>query len=142
MKLKEKIPDKKELGRREFAVLGFLVFLAAGFVVAGVINFVLPTSQFCSLMGCLCEDVEMDNGAEGAERTPIDGEIECNTCGSTEFKYHIGLFWVSQNCESTEIIMCEDGQPTDQYYRDEGCGDYNFGNIFTSDVTREIMRSL
>jgi len=138
VELKAKKPGREDLGRQEFAVLGLLLFLSSGFVFAGLINLVLPIGQGCTLMGCPCENFDIKDETENIERTPIDGERECNQCGGIEFKYHLGLFWVSRTCESTEIIMCEDGERTGKYYEVESCDDYRFGNIFTSEFPHRL----
>lgn len=132
----EKIPvDLASFDRRRSACIALSFFLLSGFLWAGLINFSGLNINQCTLMGCRCEkwDINKSNPPEKIteEHTePVTGEIKCNSCSGQRFFYHIGVFWIGQEVEATQMYVCESGEKTSEYYRTDGYGRIQTGNIF------------
>ena len=131
----EKLPfDPGDLDRRQKLGIGLSVFLLSGFLWAGLINFSGLNLNQCTLAGCRCEkwDINESNPPEKIteEHTePVTGDIECNSCSGQRFFYHIGVFWIGQEVEATQMYVCKNGEKTGEYYRTDGYGEIQTGNI-------------
>lgn len=123
-----------ELDRRKISALILASYLVSGFMFAALINFSGLGVRQCTLASCNCEEVKINRTTMEATASPITGEVDCNDCEGARFLYHNGVFWISQEKQSTQVAVCEEGEKTREYYRTDSLGEIQAGNIFTGKI--------
>lgn len=82
----------------------------------------------------MCQDLSVNRTTEEVSSSPITGDVDCNEGSNSRLLYHNGLFWVGQECDKTQVIMCDSGEQVGEYYRTDSCGELFIGNIVTTDL--------
>lgn len=83
----------------------------------------------CTEKACLCQDWDSGNSSRDATAENITDDIECNNCTGYRLLYHIGVFWVTQEKELTQMYVCEEGEKSGEYYRQDGFGEVRTGSV-------------
>lgn len=104
-------------------ILGIAILLV---IIAGLVGAVVkPAERGCTLKGCHCvEPVQTDStdDPDDLQLQPVTGEMECNSCYGTDYLFYLGVLEVVKECDQIQqVYVCEAGEKTGEYYRDEGC---------------------
>lgn len=103
-----------------------LLIVFSGFGAAAYVNSQIGST--CTAVGCPCDKIVQTNFSENPEVENMTGERDCNTCSSSKYIFHLGVLQIYKHCTETQVYVCEAGEKTDEYYRDDGC-DYEFRTV-------------
>ncbi|MFT4344019.1 MAG: hypothetical protein ACMXYE_04715 [Candidatus Woesearchaeota archaeon] len=89
------------------------LFIITGFGLAMLIE---PNPGMCTLMWCMPTE-DMINESNGDII-----EVPCNSCGTIKPRFVTGIVNVYEQCSSTEILLYQGEEYTDEkYYRENSC---------------------
>lgn len=70
-------------------------------------------------MACRCQTLNQ-TGAN-TTWTNITGGVDCNTCGSNQYVFTLGVVSIVEQCSEQQVYVCSEGRKVGEYYRDDGC---------------------